>query len=122
MAVLLALPFLVRAAGPMAKAGNISNAPEILFPHIERLKAILPGQRQGRTSNRLYLMVLSLLWLCLTLALMRPQLVDQFTQLQNKGYDLMLAVDLSGSMQAQDYTRNGEQISRVDVVKAVVSD
>jgi Ca-activated chloride channel family protein len=119
---LLALPFLVRLAEPRAKSGNASGVPEIFFPHVDRLKAIFPGKREGEKTNRLYLLVLGLLWLCLTLAVMRPQMVDQFTQLQNKGYDLMLAVDLSGSMQAMDYTRDGEQVSRLEVVKGVVSD
>ncbi len=53
---------------------------------------------------------------------MGPQLMDQFTQLKNKGYDLMLAVDLSSSMLALDYMESGEQASRLNVVKSVVSD
>jgi Ca-activated chloride channel family protein len=63
-----------------------------------------------------------LLWVCLTGALMRPELVDQFAQLRTSGYDLMLAVDLSGSMEALDYQQNGEQVGRINVVKSVVSD
>jgi Ca-activated chloride channel family protein len=122
MIVLLALPFAVHFAVPRAKTGHGASAPEIFFPHVDRLKAIFVGQSRGKKASRLTLVVLGLLWLCLTLALMRPQLVDQFTQLQNKGYDLMLAVDLSGSMQTMDYTMNGEQVSRLEVVKGVVSD
>ncbi len=122
MIVLLALPFLVRVLVRPAKIANKPSAPEVFFPYIDRLKAGFAQQWQGKNASRLFLVVLSLLWLSLTGALMGPQLVDQFTQLRNKGYDLMLAVDLSGSMLALDYTQNGEQVSRVKVVKSVVSD
>jgi Ca-activated chloride channel family protein len=122
MILLLPLPLLVRFAGPRAKSGPAPGAPQIYFPHVDRLKAIFPGQGQAGKTGRLSLYILAPLWLCLILAVMQPQLVDQFAQLQNKGYDLMLAVDLSGSMQAKDYTRDDQQVSRLDVVKGVVSD
>lgn len=122
MIVLLALPFLVRRFAPRVKITNTPNAPEIFFPYIDRLKSGFPLGQRAKKSSRLHNIILSLLWLSLTAALMGPELVDEFTQLRNKGYDLMLAVDLSGSMQALDYTKDGEQASRLDVVKAVVSD
>ena len=122
MAVLLALPFLVHRLGKRARADHARNTPEIFFPNINRLKRIFPKQKEVKPASGLYLPVLALLWLCLVSALMRPERVDQFAQLQTSGYDLMLAVDLSGSMQALDYQRNGEQISRIGIVKSVVSD
>src|SRR5580692_6804925 len=109
MIVLLALPFLLRRYVPRVKIANTPSAPEILFPYIERLKSGFPQGQRTKKSSRAYTIILGLLWLSLTLALMGPELVDQFTQLKNKGYDLMLAVDLSGSMRALDYTENGEQ-------------
>ncbi len=121
MAVLLVLPFLVRALGQRAQIGNAPGAPEIFFPHIDRLKAIFPKHQQADKSDRLSFSILALLWLCLTIALMRPEFVDQFTPLRNSGYDLLMAVDLSGSMEALDYTKsNGEQASRLQIVKSVV--
>jgi Ca-activated chloride channel family protein len=122
MAVLLALPFLVRALGRRAKVKDAPRAPEISFPHIHRLKVLFPLQKFSKPSDRIHLAVLAFLWTCLIGALMQPELVDQFAQLQTSGYDLMLAVDLSGSMQALDYQRDGEPVSRIDIVKSVVSD
>ena len=122
MAVLLALPFLVHRLGKRARTDDARSTPEIFFPNINRLKQIFPQQKAVEPASGLYLPVLALLWLCLVSALMRPEIVDQFAQLRTSGYDLMLAVDLSGSMQALDYQRNGEQISRIDIVKSVVSD
>jgi Ca-activated chloride channel family protein len=122
MICLLVLPFLVRFFGPRARMGNALPTPEVSFPYINRLKASFPVQRGGKQLGRTYTLVLSLIWLSLTCALMGPQLVDQFMPLQNTGYDLMLAVDLSGSMNALDYAKGSTQVSRLDVVKSVVSD
>jgi len=123
MAFLLALPVLVRFLGRPVKVGNAPNAPQVFFPYVDRLRAIFPAHGRARQFGRLYAILLGFLWLSLTCALMRPQLVDQFMQFQNSGYDLMLAVDLSGSMQALDYSKSGgAQLSRLDVVKSVVSD
>jgi Ca-activated chloride channel family protein len=122
MIVLLVLPVLARVLGRRAKIDVARSAPEISFPDIDRLRAILPRRQPGNPSDRTYLPALVLLWVCLTGALMRPELVDQFAQLRTSGYDLMLAVDLSGSMEALDYQQNGEQVGRINVVKSVVSD
>jgi Ca-activated chloride channel family protein len=122
MIILLAPPILVRAFGRRANTGGDKSAPEIFFPHIDRLKSIFPAHHQAEGSDRLYFWILTSLWICLTVALMRPEFVDQFTPQRNSGYDLLMAVDLSGSMQALDYTKNGEQASRLDVVKSVAGD
>ena len=121
MAILLVLPLLVYRLGKRTKSDVAQSAPELCFPNIERLKRIVPQQNAGKPASRFYLPALALLWLCLVGALMRPELVDQFSQLRTSGYDLMLAVDLSGSMQALDYQKDGEQISRINIVKSVVS-
>ena len=121
MIALLPAPFLVRALGPDAKNKGSLSAPEILFPHTERLRNLFPAQNR-KTSSRLQLLLLGLLWLFLTIALMGPQLVDQLAPFQDKGYDLMLAVDLSQSMRALDYTKDNQPIDRLGVVKSVVED
>jgi Ca-activated chloride channel family protein len=57
---------------------------------------------------------------CFLVALARPQQVDSNDQVQESGIDMMLAIDLSPSMEALDYRRNGEEISRVEVVRDTV--
>jgi Ca-activated chloride channel family protein len=57
---------------------------------------------------------------CFLVALARPQQVDSNDQVQESGIDMMLAIDLSPSMEALDYRRNGEEISRVQVVRDTV--
>ncbi len=93
----------------------------LLYPALERLKTAFRGQRPGLSrGSRLERLLVLLLWLGLTLALMRPQWLQPYTDQQVEGYDLMLAVDASHSMEALDFTVNGQQVSRIQVVKGVM--
>ena len=42
------------------------------------------------------------------------------SKMHTEGIDIVLVLDISGSMQAMDYQINGKRISRVNVVKSVV--
>jgi len=53
-------------------------------------------------------------------ALARPQRVDDRQEVRSKGYDLMLAIDLSGSMLSEDYVRDGRPINRLQAIKPVI--
>lgn len=57
----------------------------------------------------------------IVVALARPQFGSSTATVQASGVDMMLAVDVSGSMEALDFKLDGEPTSRVDVVKTVVS-
>ncbi|QSX28843.1 VWA domain-containing protein [Shewanella cyperi] len=65
---------------------------------------------------------LLLLWALLLLALSRPQWLGDPIELPSKGRDLMLAVDLSGSMQIEDMVLNGATVDRFTLIQQVVSD
>jgi len=56
----------------------------------------------------------------LIVALARPQEVQDKREVRSQGYDLILAVDLSGSMLAEDYERNGSRINRLQAIKPVI--
>jgi Ca-activated chloride channel family protein len=56
----------------------------------------------------------------LVFALARPQRVDDKRQVHQQGYDIMLAIDLSGSMLAEDNHRPGEGPNRLQVIKPVI--
>jgi Ca-activated chloride channel family protein len=53
-------------------------------------------------------------------ALARPQRVETRREVRSQGYDIMLAIDLSGSMLSEDYVRNGERINRLQAIKPVI--
>jgi Ca-activated chloride channel family protein len=56
----------------------------------------------------------------LLLALCRPQERTASQAHPRMGYDIMLVLDVSGSMQSEDYLRNGKPVSRLDAVRPVV--
>ena len=55
-------------------------------------------------------------------ALARPQQGLEASRLQTEGIDIVLAVDISGSMLAEDFTLHGVRHNRLDVVKDVVKE
>ncbi|MDR2863250.1 MAG: VWA domain-containing protein [Puniceicoccales bacterium] len=56
----------------------------------------------------------------LTVALARPQRVEDRRTVNSQGYDLMLAIDLSTSMLAEDYERDGERINRLQTIAPII--
>ncbi len=68
------------------------------------------------------LVLLSLIWFSCLLAASRPQWIGDPIALPTTGRDLLLAVDISGSMEVEDMEVRGTLIDRLSVVKAVVGD
>jgi|TARA_Y100000310_G_scaffold334724_1_gene415086 Ca-activated chloride channel family protein len=61
-------------------------------------------------------------WLCLVLAASHPRWIGDPVTLPTSGRDLMLSVDISGSMETQDMTMKRRRTTRLRVVKKVVGD
>ncbi len=66
--------------------------------------------------------VATLAWLLLVAAAARPQWVGEIRDLPVTGRDLLLAVDISGSMDTQDMAWQNRAVNRLVVVKAVAGD
>jgi len=69
--------------------------------------------------NIMHLVLLSLIWLSLLLAAARPEWHGDAVELPVSGRDLVLAVDISGSMRTPDFNLNGQQVDRLTATKAV---
>ncbi len=63
------------------------------------------------------LAVAFLIWMLLSLAIARPQWLGEPVSTNISGRDLMLAVDISGSMRETDLYAGNRQFSRMDVVR-----
>ena len=73
-------------------------------------------------QRRLLLIVLSLCWLSALLAIARPVWIGAPVSMPTNGRDILLAVDISGSMEQEDMRINGREVNRLIAVKAVVGD
>ena len=126
MALLLMLPLLVQFLWPRTtpeQGDTLAGRQEtLLHPSLLHLQECFTGHRpRASTSGRVYSLLLWLLWLFLTLTLMRPQWLEPYTETRAEGYDLMLAVDASHSMEAMDFTVNDAQVTRMAVLKGVLN-
>lgn len=75
---------------------------------------------QRNTSQRI---LVAFMWVALVLAGARPEWIGQPIEQQKSGRDLMIAVDLSGSMQAKDFKLpDGRSVDRLEAVKYLLSD
>jgi Ca-activated chloride channel family protein len=67
--------------------------------------------------------LVNLTWLCLVLSAARPEWIGPPVEQQKSGRDLMVAVDLSGSMEAKDFTLPDDRtVDRLEAVKAVLAE
>jgi Ca-activated chloride channel family protein len=100
--------------------GRRGTAPALVFSTTS-LAAGLAGPRRIRPGALRLLLRLGVLAL-LILALAGPQLGSSMTEIDASGIDILLAVDVSGSMESLDFTLNGKPANRLAVVKKVVDD
>ncbi len=87
----------------------------LLIPHAASWGRGLPAPAR-RWPARLAYAALCLL----VLALVRPQRIDDVRPLRGEGYDLVIAIDLSTSMYAEDTMRGGVYLNRLEALKPVL--
>ncbi len=114
LCLLLPLPWLVRRW--LAPATSAAEA-ALRVPFIEDFDTSEPGT--AKKSRRWPLWLAALAWLMLVLASMRPQWLGELVEIPVSGRDLMLAVDLSGSMEEQDFFLKGQKVNRLVATKYV---
>jgi Ca-activated chloride channel homolog len=73
------------------------------------------------TSPRLLMVLVALIWSLWCMAMAEPQWVNGEISVSRYGRDIMLLVDLSGSMVINDYAGAGGEISRLQAVKQVLT-
>ncbi len=115
--ILLPLPMLVYR---MLKAASTVTSAALFLPFYHEVQAWVVARNTQTWRYRQWLMVL--IWCLLVAALMRPQWLGQPVALEKKGRDILLALDVSVSMETRDMTWRGRAVDRLAVVKAVASD
>lgn len=115
--VLLTLPLpliaLLLPAKPRSKGAAL---------RVPALTSGIEQSQQKRGISRLNLLLAILAWIALVIAAARPQWLGDPVSIPSKGRDLMLAVDLSGSMNQEDMIVNGRQVNRLAMIKRVLGD
>ena len=112
------LPFLIRYFFKPVEQEMSQNA--LCVPFFDELKMQV-GIRKFSFSNPFKLFFI-LGFFALTLALMRPVLYKQASYIPLSGRQLMLVLDVSGSMGERDFVLNGNRVSRLNALKSIATD
>lgn len=119
MFYLAPLPLLFRWLVPALKGGSREA---LKVPFFNSWAALQSDDHSVASSSRFNMILIILAWLCLVVAVARPQWVGDAIEIPTSGRDLMLAVDLSGSMERPDFYLGDKQVDRLTAVKVVAGD
>ena len=113
-------PWLLLALVPVALAGLLVLRAGLRLRPGARWSALVPVTSvSGAVLARRFLPIVRLLTLALlALGLARPQVVKHEEEIRTEGIDIMLVLDVSGSMQAEDF----KPANRLHVAKDVVGE
>ncbi|HEY0290569.1 MAG TPA: VWA domain-containing protein [Pseudomonas sp.] len=114
----LPLPWIMRFVLPIADSGEaalkVSFLSELEGMAGRRARSNLPGWRRQLPFVSL--------WLLLLMAAARPQWLGDPLPIAASGRDLLVAVDVSGSMDYPDMTWKSDEVSRLTLVKLLMGD
>lgn len=110
--LLLPLPLLLRQR-------QQTGGQPLYVPPLIRLLQHSGDQKHARSGGRLAWLPL-LIWACLLAAASGPRWLGEPVTLPQQGRDMMLAVDLSGSMNINDMVIEGQSLNRLEAVKLVL--
>src|SRR5438132_9121050 len=109
--LLLAIPLLAYLRGKRGPAAALTFSSTSAFRAIGKQSAA----RAGKILRSLLLTSLAIF----VIALARPHLGKSLTQIDASGIDIMLVLDVSGSMLTKDFTIGGQEATRVDAIREV---
>ena len=113
----LPLPILVRLLIPQQQKAEAA----LTVPSLGDFSSVTTGG-SGEPVRRIWkIILLGMAWVFLVSASARPQLTGDPVALPASGRDLMLAVDISGSMGTEDMQVQGDYVDRLSIVKAVIA-
>lgn len=114
---LLPLPLLLRMILPAVHAQEAA----LRVPFVKDFTGAHTHKANIRSGGiTLWLAILA--WLLFVIAAARPQWLGDTIELPISGRDLMLAVDLSGSMEINDFVISDRQVDRLTATKLVAGD
>lgn len=117
--VLLPLPLLVRMLLPAAKAQSVA----LRVPMLARIAGDRAPPPETPHASAWRIGLATIAWLLLVLAVAAPLRIEPPVTRETRGRDIMLALDLSGSMETPDMAGpDGQKVSRIAAAQAVLRD
>ena len=113
---LLPIPLIIYFL-PAKKSANQQSA--LIMPVVINVSTSVVSEQQ---KNKAPLIMLTLCWVLLIMAVSRPQWLGEAVDIPSEGREMMIAVDLSGSMEQEDMHINGSTVNRLQMLKVVLGD
>ena len=113
--IVLPLPWLVWRFLPAARQQQAA----LRVPFLQDFEALQGQSVRASGGSGLSLLMMVLAWVLLVVAAARPQWQGEAMPLPMQGRDLMLAVDLSGSMAEEDFIIGRQRVDRLVATKIV---
>lgn len=118
MLLALPLPFVVRAMLPEARRLQEAG---LRVPSIAGFAMLTDRSKSEQLLNwRFWVAIVA--WILLVIAVARPERIGDELDVPVSGRNLMLAVDLSGSMDQKDFELGNRTVDRLTATKAVAAD
>ena len=103
----------------LSRPAPFNGGAALRVPFYTRLTALGQKPQGGYSQRNLITAFKALLWTAIVLASARPVWIGDAQPTASHGRDLMLALDLSGSMETPDFEVQGQKLNRLSVVRAV---
>lgn len=115
-ALLLPVPFILRwLLSPENRQTGALALPDSLSTSVEPVKSHAAVRRAGQIAP-------AVIWILGVIAIMGPRQEQVLDVLPTSGRDIIIALDLSGSMEREDFNLDGAQVSRLTAVQKVASE
>lgn len=88
-------------------------------PFLRYMKDMMADHSFSLRAYARHYSLAALLWICLVVAAAGPQWLGKPVEIARSGRNIMLTVDISGSMQLSDMTLNGQELSRLNAVQLI---
>ncbi len=115
VAALLPLPIIIRF---LMRPVEVVNEAALRVPFLNEFSSKSNTEHRVDVKRKLFLLAI-IAWCCLISAAMRPLWLGEFIEIPVSGRDLMLAVDLSQSMEVEDFEIKNKRVNRLHATKAV---
>lgn len=118
MSGVLPLPILIRWSLP---AATERQQAALAIPFYQSMNRLMANKASVPSASWPFLVAVAM-WVALVIASMRPQWLGEPTDVPLTGRDILLGLDISGSMRERDFEINGRTVERIEAAKIVASE
>ncbi len=118
--ILLPLPLILRQFLGVSRRLSQNFTGALKVPFFDRLQRL--SHVETATKRTLSPLIWTCIWILFVVAAARPVWIGEPIILEKEARNIVLTLDVSGSMEEQDFDINGKPLTRLDMVKQLAND